>query len=206
MQRSQYLCFLGVLTLLNGCVSEGLMRTWSTSEEYDKKFNQIMVMGLINNVNLRNDVENLVAITGRKVGLACSNGMSMFPPELGKPFEDVERAKERLRNNGFDGVLTVTLIDINEERYIAPSTEYAPLIYYNRFGNYYLRTYDLVYKPGYFTKNTKYFIETNFYELKGGKLVWSGRSTIFEPEELNSYLPNYARGLFKELKTQKIIE
>lgn len=195
-----------IILFLTSCVPEGLMRTWSTTEDYDRKFNNMLVMGLVNNVNLRNEVENEVVYAGKKEGLKCVNGMSMFPPELGKPFEDVERAKERLRQNGFDGVITVALVDINEERYIPPSTEYEPLLYYNRFGNYFFRTYDLVYRPGYFTRNTKYFIETNVYELKGGKLIWSGRSTIFNPSDLNQYLPNYARGLFKELKVEGMIE
>lgn len=198
--------FLLVGFLLNCCVPEGLMRTWSTTEDYDRKFSNILVMGLINNVNLRNEVENDVVYTGGKAGVRCVNGMSMFPPELGKPFEDVERAKERMRNNGIDGVITVALVDVNAERYIPPQVDYEPLVYYNRFGNYFFRTYDLVYRPGYFAQNTKYFIETNFYELKVGKLVWSGRSTIFSPDELNSYLPKYSKGLFKELKLQRIIE
>ncbi|WP_421764633.1 hypothetical protein [Ekhidna sp.] len=192
--------------LLNSCVLEGLMRTWSTTEEYNKKFNSILVMGLINNVNLRNEVENDVVYTGGKAGLRCVNGMSMFPPELGKPFEDVERAKERMRNNGFDGIITVALVDVNAERYVPAQVGYEPLVYYNRFGNYFFRTYDLVYRPGYFAQNTRYFIETNFYELKVGKLVWSGRSTTFSPTELNSYLPQYSKGLFKELKIQGIIQ
>lgn len=200
------LAILFTIFLLNSCVPEGLMRTWSTTEEYDRKFTNVLIMGLINNVNLRNEVENEVVYAGKKTSLKCVNGMSMFPPELGKPFEDVERAKERLRKNGFDGVITVALVDINEERYVPPSADYEPLLYYNRFGNYFFRTYDLVYRPGYFTKNTKYFIETNFYELKGGKLVWSGRSTVFAPAELNQYLPVYARGLFKELGVERIIE
>ncbi|MEP1033571.1 hypothetical protein [Ekhidna sp.] len=192
--------------LLNSCVPEGLMRTWSTTEEYDRKFTNVLIMGLVNNVNLRNEVENEVVYAGKKATLKCVNGMSMFPPELGKPFEDVERAKERLRNNGFDGVITVALVDINEERYVPPSADYEPLLYYNRFGNYFFRTYDLVYRQGYFTRNTRYFIETNFYELKGGKLVWSGRSTVFAPSELNQFLPTYARGLFKELRIESIIQ
>ncbi|WP_436515565.1 hypothetical protein [Ekhidna sp. To15] len=203
--KSKIICLFAVF-LLKSCVPEGLMRTWSTTEEYDRKLNNLLVMGLVNNVNLRNEVENEVVYAGKKEDLRCVNGMSMFPPELGKPFEDVERAKERLRQNGFDGVITVALVDINEERYISPSVEYEPLLYYNRFGNYFFRTYDLVYRPGYFTQNTKYFIETNVYELKGGKLIWSGRSTVFGPNELNQYLPVYARGLFKELKIEGMIQ
>lgn len=190
---------------LSGCVSENLMRTWSTTEEYDRKFQNLMVMGLVNNVNLRNDVENEVVLAARKTDLQATNGMSMFPPELGKPLQDIEAAKARMRKNGFDGIITVALIDVKAERYIGPNTAYEPLVYYDRFRNYYFRTYDLVYRPGYFSQYSQFFIETNFYELKGGSLVWSGRSKVFDPSELVDFLPNYSRALFKELQEEGVI-
>jgi hypothetical protein len=181
------------------------MRTWSTPVEYDRKFENIMVMGLINNVNLRNDVENEVVYAARKAAQKAGNAMSMFPPELGKPLEDIERAKMRMREKGYDGILTVALISVKADRYISPDVTYQPLVYYDRFRNYYAQTYELVYRPGYFSESSRYFIETNFYELKGGSLVWSGRSVVFEPNLLDSFLPKYASLLFKELKLESII-
>lgn len=192
-------------TVFISCVPEGFMRTWSSDQEYDHHFKNIMVMGLVNNVNLRNDLENEIVFAARKNGLNSMNGMAMFPPELGKPFENIERVKERLRNKGFDGILTATLIDVRAERYIGPDSSYEPLLYYDRFRNYYYRTYELVYRPGYFSEYSRYFIETNFYELKEGSLIWSGRSRVFEPYELEKYSPIYAKGLFKELILEGII-
>jgi hypothetical protein len=43
--------------------------------------------------------------------------MAIFPPELGKPFVDIERVKSQLLDKGFDWILTVALIDIKAERY-----------------------------------------------------------------------------------------
>lgn len=200
-----FLLIILTVFMMVGCVPEALMRTWSSNEEYDRKFKNLMVMGLVNNVNLRNDVENQVVAAAIKTDLLATNGMSMFPPELGKPFDDTERVKERLREKGFDGILTVALIDVRAERYVPPDASYEPLVYYDRFRNYYFRTYELVYRPGYFAQATRFFIETNFYELQGGKLVWSGRSGAFDPSQLQDYLPNYARGLFKELSMEGII-
>ncbi|MEP5611483.1 MAG: hypothetical protein ABJP45_04505 [Cyclobacteriaceae bacterium] len=196
---------VSLVLLLSGCVPEGVMRTWSSSEEYNHRFENLMVIGLVNNVNLRNDVENEVVTAARKAKLQATNGMSMFPPELGKPFEDIERVKSRLREKGFDGILTATLIDFKAPRYVKPEATYQPLVYYDRFSNYYYRTYDLVYKPGYFADHTKYFIETNFYELDGGKLVWSGRSQVIESYQLEGFLPTYSKGLFRELSQQGVI-
>jgi hypothetical protein len=188
-----------------GCSPTINMRTWSSTEDYDKQFKKLLVMGLVNNVNLRNDVENEVVHAARKAELLSVNGMSLFPPELGKPFEDTERVKSRLREGGFDGIITVTLIDIQSERYIPPNSQYRPLVYYDRFRNYYYQTYELVYKQGYYAGSTRYFIETNLYELAQGKLVWSGRSASFEPLELENNLPKYASTLFDEFKREGII-
>lgn len=203
LMKQSILIFL--LIGLSGCVPEGLMRTWSTTQEYDKKFTNVMVLGLIQNVTTRSAIEDDLVFAARKNGMAATNGISMFPPELGKPFDDVERFKTRLRDKGFDGIVTVALVDVRASRYIPPSANYEPLVYYDRFRNYYAQTYDLVYRPGYFVPNKIYFLETNFYELKGGTLVWSGRSYAMDGSEIEAYSPTYARGLFKELTVEGII-
>ena len=45
-----------VMLLINGCASTHV-REWSSGEEIDRNFNKILIMGLVNNVSLRNDVE-----------------------------------------------------------------------------------------------------------------------------------------------------
>jgi hypothetical protein len=110
-----------------------------------------------------------------------------------------------LQETGFEGIITVAIIDIAAERYVGPETKYVPLVYYDRFTNYYYRTEALVYKPGYFSLHTRYFLETNLYELKAGKLVWSGRSFAFDPQDVERTVPKYANKLFKELQKEGVI-
>ena len=196
---------ISLLVLLNSCASTDHVRDWSSSEEYDRLFGNLMIMGLVNKVSLRNEVEYEVTEAAHKIGLKATNSMAMFPPELGKPFDDTERIKVRLQEKGFDGILTVAIIDVSAERYVKPETKYVPLVYYDRFTNYYYRTEALVYKPGYFSLQSRYFMETNLYELKAGKLVWSGRSFAFDAQELERTLPSYAKKLFKELLKEGVI-
>jgi hypothetical protein len=204
-----YIIFLAALPtifLLNGCASTDHVRDWSSSDAYKRDFENVMIMGLVNRISLRNDVEYALVDAAHKIGLNATNSMAMFPPELGKPFNDTERIRERLQEAGFDGILTVAVIDYTAERYVKPETRYVPLVYYNRFSNYYYRTEALVYKPGYFSLQTRYFLETNLYEINGGKLVWSGRSYVFEPQDIERFMPKYAKRLFKELLTAGIID
>ena len=196
---------ISALILLNSCASTDHVRDWSSGEDYQRDFKKVLVMGLVNKVSLRNDVEYEVTEAAHKAGLKATNSMAMFPPELGKPFDDTERVKVRLQEAGFDGIITVAIIDVSAERYVKPETKYVPLVYYDRFTNYYYRTEALVYKPGYFSLQSRYFLETNLYELKGGTLVWSGRSFAFDAQELERTLPSYAKKLFKELLKNGII-
>jgi hypothetical protein len=194
-----------VLLLINGCATTTHIREWSSSDEFDRNFKKILIMGLVNNVSLRNDIEGEVIHAARKYNMKSINSMSMFPPELGKPFDDTERVRTRLQESEFDGILTIALIDVTAERYIRPERKYVPLVYYNRFGNYYYRTYAQVYKKGYFALESKYFLETNLYELKNGSLLWSGRSFAFDPHDVEKFVPAYAKRLFKELLEKGVI-
>jgi hypothetical protein len=196
---------LPTMILMNSCATKDIVREWSPSEDHEQKLDKIMIMGLVNQLSLRNDVEYELVDAANKFGLKATNSMAMFPPELGKPFEDTEQLKVRLQERGFDAILTVAIIDIEAERYVGPEKSYVPMVYYNRLANYYHRTEVLVYKPGYFSLKTRYFLETNLYELKIGKLVWSGRSTVFDPQDVERFVPRYSKKLFRELQITGII-
>ena len=200
-----FLVALPTMILMNSCATKDIVREWSPSEDHEQKLEKILIMGLVNQVSLRNDVEYEMTDAAHKFGLKATNSMAMFPPELGKPFEDAEKLRLRLQERGFDAIITVAIIDIEAERYVGPEKTYVPLVYYNRFANYYQRTEILVYKPGYFSLKTRYFLETNIYELKAGRLIWSGRSTVFDPQDVERFVPRYSKKLFRELQITGII-
>ena len=198
--------FLLATILINSCTTKDIVRDWNSGEEHKRNVESIMIMGLVNQVSLRSDIEYEMSNAAHKIGLKATNSMKMFPPELGKPFDDTERIKVRMQERGIDAILTVAIIDIKAERYVGPEKTYVPLAYYDRFTNYYYRTEAVVYKPGYFTLQTRYFLETNLYEVKGGKIIWSGRSYVFDPQDVERFVPKYAKKLFKELIKTGIID
>ncbi len=201
----RYIIYILVILGLTGCTSSMVLFTWVNDEKPEGVFTNVMILGLVNNVGLRSDVESEFVYAGQKARISVGNGMSMFPPELGKPFDDIERTKARLREKGYDAVMTTAVIDIRAERYVAPEANYEPLVYYDRFRNYYYRTYDLVYKPGYVSVQSSYYLETNLYDLKTGFLIWSGRSKVFHHAEMEDFLKGYSYDVFRELSDKKII-
>ena len=49
--------FVFIILLINGYDSTTHVREWSSSDLNDRNFKKILIMGLVNNVSLRNDVE-----------------------------------------------------------------------------------------------------------------------------------------------------
>ncbi len=175
------------------------LRVWETKEAYDSKFSKIMVLGLTEDVLIRDNLEVELVKAAEKRGLNAVESIFFFPPSLGKPFEDAVQTRNNLVKKGFDGLLTATIIGTSATRYIPPSSSYQPFVYYNVFRNYYYQTYALVTTPGYITQETKYFIETNLYSMNDGKLIWSGRSYAFDQEEYKDQIHKFSKKLFKEL-------
>ena len=161
--------FLLATILMSSCATKDIVRDWNSGDEHKRNVESIMIMGLVNQVSLRSDIEFEMSNAAHKIGLKATNSMTMFPPELGKPFDDTERIKVRMQERGIDAILTVAIIDIKAERYVGPEKTYVPLAYYDRFTNYYYRTEAVVYKPGYFTLQTRYFLGTNLSTSWGSK-------------------------------------
>jgi hypothetical protein len=202
--------FFGVviftLIMMNGCNTNYHLRTWRSVNDFDRSFNKILIAGLIHNESYRSYVERELLSAARRVNLTGTNSMRMFPPEVDRPFEDIDTVLVRLKERGFGAILTVAIIDTTAARYIPPERTYVPREYYNRLKNYYYRTYEVVYKPGYFGLEDRYFLETNLFDVETGALIWSGRSYTFLTQDLEFFLPRYSRKLFKELQKSGIID
>ena len=204
MGAKSYLTLL-VIFLPLFAYSQSKLRTWKTDSEFDPKFKKILVLGMIESVSLRSDVEDAIVDQAVKDKVQARMGLSMFPPEMGNPFEDPPAVRKRLQEKGFDVLMTVAFFSTTANRYIPPEKVYVPVGYYNRFGTYYRNSYSVYQRPGYMTTQSKYFIECNLYQIKDGMLIWSARTYAFPQESVDSSIKKFSKKLFKELKAQEVI-
>ncbi|MBP6591362.1 MAG: hypothetical protein KA229_14725, partial [Chitinophagaceae bacterium] len=104
-------------------------------------------------------------------------------------------------------VLTVVLLDKTRERYYVPGrVQYTPYtIYYNRFWGYSRTIYGRIYSEGYYTEDTKYFWETNLYDLATNDLVYSAQSQSFDPSSSESLGHEYGQMIAKDLVKKNVL-
>jgi len=197
------------LFLLVGCgPSSRITSSWKAENIQPKKYNRIVVLGLIREADrtLREKMEQHLVSDLKDLGYDATCSCDEYNP---KTFENMneEQAISKLRNSGVDAVLTVVLLDKTRERYYVPGrVQYTPYtIYYNRFWGYSRTIYGRIYSEGYYTEDTKYFWETNLYDLATNDLVYSAQSQSFDPASSESLGHEYGQMIATDLVKQHVL-
>ena len=115
---------------------------------------------------------------------------------------------EKLANSGVDAVVTVVLLDKNKEQYYVPGkVYYSPYsIYQRNFYGYYTTIYNRVYTPGYYQVDTKYFWESNFYDLKNKSLLYSVHTETFDPESIEILAHEYGLLIVNDMSKKAVLK
>ena len=159
--------------LLTSCATTKVTGVWK-DENYRGTIRKVVVVGVFENQDTRKIFEDEFADQLKARGVEAFASHKIFPGEK-LPGKDI--VVEKLRNIGADGLLVTRIIDTETVKIYASGTSYVVPSYYSYYGTY----YNYVYSPGHTYNEGFAYAETNYYEVKEEKLVWSGRSkTEFE--------------------------
>lgn len=191
-----------------GCGTSRITTSWKAENTIPKKYNKIMVLGLIREADRTTQVNMENHLVGDLKDLGY-NAVSSFQEYGPKAFDnmDEEAAVDQLKNSGVDAVLTVVLLDKEKERkYYPGNISYSPYgYYYNRFWGYRTTLYRRIYEPGYYVTNTKYFWESNFYDMGTQKLVYSVQTQSFDPATSESLGHEYGQMIVEDMVKNNVV-
>ncbi len=196
------------LVIASSCSSTKISASWQSPDYTSKKFNKILVWGLSDNISARATVEDEVAYFLNLKKITSVSGSDIAPPNRKALPHDIDESKAILDKNGFDGVLTMGLIDKKEKtRYVQGSGYYQPMAYgyYGSFYSYYPYMYGNVYQPGHYATSEYIYIETNLWDVETGKLVWSAQTETVDPSSIENFANSYARDMVGELIRRGVI-
>lgn len=200
----------GALVLfLIACSSTRITSSWKADNVQSKQYKKILVLGLINDPDrtIRENMEEELVSGLKNLGYDAVCSCDEFGP---KSFEKMKEddALAKLSRGGIDAVLTVVLLDKEKERYYVPGrVSYTPYaVYHRRFWGYYNTMYTRVYSPGYYVTDTKYFWESNFYNLANGEeLLYSVQSQSFDPSSTKSLGHEYGQIIMKDMVKNSVL-
>ena len=125
---------------------------------------------LSDNVTMRHSAEDKLASDLYQIGVRATPSYTVLGDAI--DIKDVDNIKTRLRNQGYDGMITMKVVERQQELESSPSYDW----YWGWYGYGY---------PGYgadvYTE-TIYRLETSAYDLRTNRVVWSVMTKTTEPE------------------------
>jgi hypothetical protein len=191
-----------------GCNTSKITNSWKSDNTADYKFKKILVLGLIRESDrtLQQNMENHLVEDLLRRGYKAESALTEYGP---KAFDkmDEEAAIGKIKNTGVDAVITIVLLDKKKERkYIPGNLFFSPYgYYYNHFWGYRSTLYNRIYEPGYYVTDTKYFWESNLYDMETQKLVYSVQTQSFDPSNSESMGHEYGQIIVKDMIRNNIL-
>lgn len=188
---------------LTGCGTSAVIeKTWrDPNATVDmSSLNKVLVVALLKNDTYRHSAEDEMVSLLKGKGVASYNYLTKDVKEAQEP-----AMREKLKNEGFDGIVTLRLADVAKDVQYVPGTYSTYPPYYGRFWSYYWWSYRSFYEPGYYETTKTYTVEVNVYSLKRDKLIWSGVTKSVDPDGIDKLMHAVSKAVYKKMKEENFI-
>lgn len=198
---------LFVVLISIGCANTKIIGSWKNADS-TKRYSKIMIVGLSANVVAKTNVEAQMAKVLDAQGIKAVGAGNVFNPDMKITDEMKQEVAVKLKSEGYDGVLTIALISVDNQTSYVPGAIYAPYGYpgYSNYWGYYGYYAPQVYSPGYYVKSKVYNVEANLYDVDSGKLMWSARSESTDPGSLDRFSKEYSKTVVYQLMKDKMLD
>ena len=197
-----------LLIIAAGCSTTKITNSWKAENAVSGNYKKVLVLGLIREAdrNIQDYMENHMVGDLKDLGYNAVPSIKEYGPKAFDKMEEKD-AIEKLRNSGIDAIITIVLLDKEKERKYVPGNMYfTPYGYYhNNFWEYRSALYQRIYEPGYYVTSTKYFWESNLYDMNTQKLVYSVQTQSFEPVNSESLGHEYGEKIVKNMVNQHVL-
>jgi hypothetical protein len=194
--------FLMMILFISSCSSAKLNSSWSLPGATAHKYKKILVVGMTGakDREIRESVENAMVKKLSIYGINAQTATSKYGPRTFQNMSD-EEATKLVKDDGFDGVIILALLDKNKEDYYTPGyitrTPYA--IVRSRWTSNYRVLYARVYTPGYYTTATDFELEANFYDVDTNELQYSAQIKSFNPGSASVLSADFSKAVIDDM-------
>lgn len=200
---SAFLLLLGIL--LYSCEpSVRLTASWSDPGVQPGRLSRMLVAAFGKDLEKRKKGEDHIKAELERRGFTAVTSLDIFGPD----FATMDSAKMRqlLLGGQFDGVVTVRVLNINEQdRWVPGGFYYGPDGYYRGYYGYYHWVWRSYSEPGYILRDVEVLLESNLYRVATGELLWSGQSKAFSRNPTDAMAKQYARNIVEDMMQKGVL-
>jgi hypothetical protein len=190
---------------LFSCQTSKITNTWTDANVSPKKYTKILVLGVLkdNDRELQSKMEKHLATDLNDLGYSAFAASDVYP--AGTFINgDTLRAVEAINSKDFDAILTIVLLNKEKERRYVPG-KVTNMPYNDQFDRYYYTTYERIYTEGYYTTDTKFFWQSNFYDYAAKKMIYSSQTRSFDTGSKESLAHYYGLLLANNLVKSRVL-
>ena len=194
-------CIFGMLAI-SSCSSTKITSTWRepNKEISLNKLNKVLVVALFQNETSRRKAEDQMVSYFYGKGVASYNYLDK---DISTKNENAIR--EKIKNDGFDGSVTMRLLDVDKEDVYSRGNISMYPSYYRNFSGYYFRNWGYFSDPGYYSTTKTYTVETNVFSIKEDKIIWSGITKTTDPSGVTKMTDEIGKAVFNEMVKEGFI-
>lgn len=200
-KRFMLFCCIVVICLffLTSCATTTLTSVWK-DKNYQGKLNKIIVIMFAKSPETRTLIEGQFVAGLEARG---NNALASYKIISLDQLPDRDLVASKIKSIGADTVIVSRLVDRKAIETYIPGQSYIFPSYYKDWLGYYGY---VVVTPGYTEQTQILYIETNLYDMKTEKLIWSARSETEVTEGDQQLIKTFIKVMIDKLSSDRIIK
>lgn len=203
MKKISVLAFLLSSIFFVSCNSTKITSSWRDPDVHVhiNQLNKVLVVALLKNETNRHKAEDEMVKYLNGKGIVSYNYLD---ENFNK--KDETELRKKIKSDGFDGAITMRLIDVDKEKVYVPGERNLYPDYYNNFNSYYHRNIEFYTTPGYYVVTKTFLVETVVYSIADDKIIWSGITKTFNPEGAEKMSSEITKTIYKKMTAEGFIK
>ena len=203
MKNLKYSAFSFLFLLLTSCASTKIVESWKepNKEITISKLKKVLIIAMFKDETSNRKVED------QMMNFLDGKGVRSYN-YLNKNFDknNVNAIQNKIKKDGFDGALTLRLIDVDKETIYQKNVRYGFPINKRDFSNYYYDNINAYNNADNFSTTKTYIIETNVYSIIENKIIWSALSETSDPQNVKKLTQDVAQAVYKQMIKDQLIK
>ena len=209
--KNSIIFLIATIILLNCSPGIKVTNSWKdpAPDTAGKKYRAIFITALTDNQFARNTMEENLAEAAEARGYTTTRSSLVLTPTFSQQkIPSKEEILQKVKESNSDAIFTVALISKEDRaRYVQGEVNTSPSYgWYGSFGGYYGTIAGPIYTPGYYTNDKTYYLESNLFDARSEKILWSVRTETYNPSSIEKFCKEYTQTMIKQLERDKILK
>lgn len=196
--------WVGFVLANTGCTTTQLKQSWVAPGGHPP-IEKVLVIGVAKTQATRRIFEDTFV---EKLEAAGKQAVASYTLLASSEKLDKEQIEKAATDAGADAVIITRYVGKNQKTVEYPPTRFGSTSYYGPMYNYYSWSFDNMYSPGYTETYEVHTLESNLYDGKNEKLIWTATTETTEtdePIEIHAEVKALVDILIRDLKTKNLI-